>query len=84
MAKNTIGPLPPEVPVLLVQGTDDTTVEPAVTKSYLGILCKGGSSAELHSMPGVGHITAARDGAPTAIAWMADRLAGKPAPSDCP
>lgn len=34
IAKNTIGTLPPDLPVMLVQGTADDTVEPSVTADY--------------------------------------------------
>jgi hypothetical protein len=34
-------------------------------------------------LPGVNHGFAGRDGAAPAVAWMADRFAGRPAPTDC-
>jgi hypothetical protein len=35
------------------------------------------------TVPGVGHGSIARDAADAAVEWMAERLAGSPAPSDC-
>jgi hypothetical protein len=46
-------------------------------------LCKAGRAVELDLLPGVGHAFAARDSASTAVQWMDDRFAGKPAPSNC-
>jgi hypothetical protein len=34
-------------------------------------------------MPGVGHAFIARDVAGAAVAWMAARFAGEPAPTNC-
>ncbi|HEY4202437.1 MAG TPA: alpha/beta fold hydrolase [Devosiaceae bacterium] len=83
MNENTIGALPPAIPVLLVQGETDTTVDPSVTQSYLATLCKGGSRAALMMLPGVGHLEVAAKGAPAALDWMSALLAGTPPSSDC-
>jgi acetyl esterase/lipase len=84
LARNTIGPLPSSIPVFVAQGEADQTVRPQVTRAYVGRLCAAGSRVSLMFMPGVGHGTAAMKSALTAIAWMSDRFAGVPAPSDCP
>ena len=83
LAENTIGTLPPSLPIFLAQGDADTTIEPAVTRDYMGKLCAAGSRVTFMTLPGVGHGTAAMKSALTAIAWIADRFAGTPAPSDC-
>jgi acetyl esterase/lipase len=83
LADNTIGLLPKEIPVFLAQGTKDDTVDPPVTAAYAKRLCAAGSAVHFMSLPGVGHAFAARDSAAAAIAWMGDRFAGTPAPSDC-
>ena len=82
LAKNTPGPLPPDVPVFLAQGLDDQVIRPAVTQDYFDRLCKGGSKARL-LMPGVGHGAAAMKSALDTIAWMSARFAGETPPSDC-
>lgn len=84
MDTNTIGTLPPAMPVFIAQGTADDTVDPSVTTSYFHDLCAAKSDVAFYSMPGVGHLTAARDSAPQAIAWIADRFAGVAAPTSCP
>lgn len=84
MDDNTIGTLPPAMPVFIAQGTADDTVDPSVTTAYFHDLCAARSNVAFYSMPGVGHLTAARDSAPQAVAWIADRFAGQPSPTSCP
>ncbi len=79
---NTPGTLPTTVPVFLAQGTGDTLVRPAVTRSYMEELCKAGSTVQWDPVEGVGHLFVARDSAAAAIAWIGARFAGKPAPND--
>jgi acetyl esterase/lipase len=83
LAENTVGTLPPRFPVFLAQGTADDTVRPSVTESYRDRLCAAGSAVRLILMGGVTHTFIAHDSAGAAIAWMGDRFAGRPAPSDC-
>lgn len=84
MDENTIGTLPPAMPVFIAQGTKDDTVDPSVTEAYMAELCAAGSRVAFYPMTGVGHLTAAKDSAGQAIAWMSDRFAGAPAPTSCP
>jgi pimeloyl-ACP methyl ester carboxylesterase len=83
LAKNTPGPVPPDIPVFLAQGLDDQVIRPAVTRDYFDRLCTGGSKARLYLMPGVGHGGAAMKSALEAIDWMTGRFVGEPPPSDC-
>jgi pimeloyl-ACP methyl ester carboxylesterase len=83
LAQNTIGTLPPTIPVFLAQGDADTVIPPAVTRDYMGKLCTAGSHVTFITMAGVGHGTAAMKSALTAVAWMSDRFGGTPAPDDC-
>jgi acetyl esterase/lipase len=80
---NTPGALPTGMPVFIAQGTADTTVRPEITKDYVRRLCEGGARVHLKMMAGVSHVTAALDAAYHAVAWMADRFAGAPAPNSC-
>jgi len=82
-AANTPGPLPPEIPLFLAQGDADRLVEPAVTRDYFARSCRAGVKAQYFEMPRAGHATAAHDAAHTAVAWIANRFADAPAPSDC-
>jgi len=81
--RNTPGPLPSRTPLFLAQGTTDDIVRPEVTRAYMQRQCKAGSKVTMMWVPGVGHGLVARDSANNAVAWLMDRFAGKPAPSDC-
>ncbi|KYH03054.1 lipase [Bradyrhizobium sp. DOA1] len=81
--RNNPDPLPPQMPLFLAQGTEDNIVRPEVTRGYMQRQCKAGGKVVMMWVPGVGHGFVARDSADTAVAWMMDRFAGRPAPSDC-
>ena len=83
LARNTPGTLPPRIPVFLAQGAADTLVLPRVTQDYRARLCRAGSRVEFDLVPGVGHLSIAKDAAPAALDWIGDRFAGEPAPSNC-
>ncbi len=83
LAENSPGPLPARIPVFISQGTADGLVRPAVTLAYVDELCRGGSAVRFVQVPDAGHAFIARDTAREAVAWMADRFAGAPAPQDC-
>lgn len=83
LLQNIPGTLPSDVPVMLSQGDADTLVRPAVTAAYKARLCAAGSKVRALGMPGVGHGFAGFDSASATVAWIADRMAGRPAPDDC-
>jgi acetyl esterase/lipase len=83
LKRNTPGKLPPTLPVFLAQGTADKLVRPQVTWNYKAQLCDAGSRVRMLALPGVSHGFAGAKSADAAVAWIADRFAGKPAPSDC-
>jgi acetyl esterase/lipase len=84
LAENTIGPLPPSIPVFIAQGSADQTVDPPVTQAYMKKLCAAGSRVQLLMLPGVGHGAIAMKSALKAVAWMASRFAGVSPQNDCP
>jgi len=84
LAENTIGPLPPSIPVLIAQGSADKIVDPPVTQAYMKELCAAGSRVRMLILPGVGHGAIAMKSALKAVAWMANRFEGSPAENDCP
>ena len=84
LAENTIGPLPPSIPVFIAQGPADKIVDPPVTQAYMKELCSAGSRVRMLVLPGVGHGTIAMKSALKAVAWMAGRFEGAPAENDCP
>ncbi len=83
MEQNSPGALPAGMPVFVAQGTADDLVRPRVTHDYVQSLCRGGARVKVHSMAGVGHMTAARDSAYAAVEWMARLFDRHAAPSDC-
>lgn len=83
LARNTPGVTPRGVPVYIAQGTSDTLVRPQVTRDYARKLCQAGRSVRFDALQGVGHLPAAYDSAPAAVAWMEQRFRGETAPNDC-
>jgi uncharacterized membrane protein HdeD (DUF308 family) len=81
--QNTPGAVPVDAPMLIVQGAADTIVDPAITKRYVDRLCASGVDVDLRLYPGIGHLETGHDAAPDVERWIADRFAGKPAPSAC-
>lgn len=86
IAENTpTRPIP--VPVLIVQGTHDPVVLPAVTDEYVGRRCEAGQGIEYWKAPGQDHSTIVRPGSALdqpLVQWTADRFANRPAPKGCP
>jgi alpha-beta hydrolase superfamily lysophospholipase len=82
LRRNSPAPLPRSVPLFLAQGVSDDLVRPPVTRAYMAATCRNGGRVHMLSIPG-GHGFAGRDSAVAAVAWMAGRFAGAPAPSDC-
>jgi acetyl esterase/lipase len=83
MERNSTAAQPTGVPVFLAQGTADVTVRPSITERFADKLCAGGTPVVMTLMKGVSHSFAAEDSAHKAVAWIADRFAGRPAPSNC-
>jgi pimeloyl-ACP methyl ester carboxylesterase len=70
-------------PILLIQGTADTTVVPARTEKLRGQLCALHEPVAEVIVPGGTHDSAIRIANPQIGAWLADRFAGAPAPTSC-
>lgn len=71
-------------PVLLVQGTADTTVFPARTRDLFARMCSTGQVTEYVEYQGAGHGNIGSIAGPDIDAWLGDRIAGLPATSNCP
>lgn len=83
LARNTVGALPPEVPVFLAQGTNDQIIRPDITQKYMGKLCESGTKVKMMSLPGIGHGRAAQASTMAVVGWISDRFSGAEAPDDC-
>ncbi len=71
------------VPLLIAQNAKDDLVAPSVTATHVRALCRSGNKVQRIAISGEGHATSAKDSAAATLAWIDDRFAGKPAPSDC-
>jgi acetyl esterase/lipase len=83
LRENTPGALPAHLPVFLAQGANDQLVLPPVTRDYARRLCANGSAVLFDPVPNTGHGFVAFKASDAAVAWIADRFAGRRAPSNC-
>ena len=83
MTRNSVTPVGLHAPVLVIQGSKDVIVAPALTRAFVGKLCRHGVAVTSVSDDG-DHITAGKRGAAIAVSWLGDRFEGKEPPSDCP
>jgi acetyl esterase/lipase len=81
--RNTPGPTPRAVPIFISQSNTDKVVRPQVTQDYMGALCRNGSRVRFYPVVGESHAFTGYRSASAAVAWMGDRFAGAPVPSDC-
>ncbi len=70
-------------PVFIAQGSADRIVDPPVTTDFAIRLCNRGVYLRYFTVPGATHDVIADVSAKDAVDWIADRFAGKLAPSDC-
>lgn len=81
--ENRLGDLPPGVPVLVQHGRNDDIVPVGQAREMYDAWCAMGATARWRSNDADhigGYLIANR----RAIAWMGDRLAGRPEPGTCP
>jgi fermentation-respiration switch protein FrsA (DUF1100 family) len=83
LTANSPGHAPAGAPLLIVQGSADSTVEPHFTRSFVAAACARGEVLDYDELPSVGHLTVARKAAQTAAAWIRNRFAGLKAPDSC-
>jgi len=84
LTENSPGHAPPGAPLFIAQGSDDTTVEPHFTRSFVAAACARHETVEYQERKGVGHLTIARRSADDVAAWIKDRFAGVKPPDNCP
>jgi len=82
---NEPGWSPSDAPVLVMQGADDTLTTPEAARTMADRMCTGRhDTVELDVVPGSDHGSILSDGQGRITQWIADRLAGRPAPDNCP
>jgi alpha-beta hydrolase superfamily lysophospholipase len=81
--QNTAGLQTTVAPVLTMQGTTDTVVNPNGTTQYVARACQFTQPVEYTIYPGVNHQVIPFAAMNEYVGWIAARFAGKPAPSNC-
>jgi pimeloyl-ACP methyl ester carboxylesterase len=83
MSNNSLYAYSSQVPALIIQGSSDDIVRPQVTTQFVRSSCRLGARIEYVTLAGKGHGGAMDAGHKRATDWLAARLAGKPARSNC-
>ena len=83
LENNNPGATRTNAPLLIIQGDADPIVAPDVTARLVDKLCAEGESVELRVLEGTAHLDAGHVAVPDVVQWIADRFAGKPAPTTC-
>jgi alpha-beta hydrolase superfamily lysophospholipase len=81
--ENTAGYSAPTAPVLVMQGTADTVVNPNGTSQYYERACGFGMPVQYTIYSGATHQTIPRYAKGEYVSWIADRFAGAEAPTTC-
>jgi alpha-beta hydrolase superfamily lysophospholipase len=81
--QNSPGHSPAQAPILIIQGTADTTVEPKYTRIFVQKLCAQHATLDYHELKGVSHLVTAYKSLPITTKWLAARFAGSKAPDNC-
>lgn len=83
MRENSPSPDAVPGPLMIVEGTADVVVAPAVTLDFARRACARGKTVRYISVQGGEHGTVARTEARATLDWIDARFQGRPAPSDC-
>ncbi len=81
--ENTAGNQTSVAPVLTMQGTADTVVNPNGTAQYIQRACGFQQPVQLSIYQGANHQTIPFVAQNEYVSWIADRFAGRPAPANC-
>lgn len=83
LEENTAGYTSPVAPILVMQGTADTVVNPNANTQYVERVCGYGQPVQYTRYEGATHQTIPTDASGEYLSWFADRFAGVEAPSTC-
>lgn len=81
--ENSIMGLAGRVPVYVAQGAADDIVLPSVTSQFVRATCRNGAPVQFVSLAGTGHGNSVKAASRSAVNWLAARLRGDRAPSNC-
>ncbi len=85
LVAGSVAPVAPVAPVLIFWGTHDTVVPPVMGQLYQAEMCGRGGNVARVQLPGQQtHFSTPGAAATQTLAWIAERLAGGPAPGGCP
>lgn len=85
MVKGGVKTVKPIAPVQIYFGSKDVTVPPIMHKLYQEQVCKLGGNVGRMQLPGEqSHFTTPGTSKPFYLAWIKDRVAGKPLTNACP
>jgi alpha-beta hydrolase superfamily lysophospholipase len=83
MVQNSLFSMRARYPALIIQGAADDLVRPEVTTQFVRTSCRAGATIEYVTLKGKGHGGAIDAGSKQAVNWLAARLRGVPAKSNC-
>ncbi|GAA2211066.1 lipase family protein [Nonomuraea monospora] len=83
LAENRLGATTPRVPLFLYHARGDQIIPFAVGSTLRTEYCAAGARVRWLSLPAPDHVTGAIEGGPVAIEWLALRILGLPASSNC-
>ena len=81
--ENELARAPIAGPLLVIAGEADETVPLAPLRAVAERACRNGSALTFRSYPGLDHDPLMDKTTPDQLAWVRDRMAGKPALSNC-
>lgn len=83
-AMNEAGDLPMAGPFLVIAGEADQSVPLDGVKRAVVKACAHGNALAFRSYPGLDHDPTMEQSTPDQLAWVRDRIAGKPFANECP
>ncbi len=82
-AANTPNPGSWMTPMLILHGTADEVIDPAMTADFVQAACASGAAVDFREVEGANHFGLLAEAQADILAWMRDRVAGIPAESTC-
>jgi len=81
---NELGQKPIRGPLFVIGGEADETVPYAMLRANAQRACRNGIALTFRSYPGLDHDPTMDKSTPDQLAWVKERMAGKPATNSCP
>jgi hypothetical protein len=78
-----LGSLPAQVPIAIYQGDDDPIIFPSASEAYVKTACPSGTTISYRHYTDTDRLRVPGRAQAEFLNWIADRFAGKPAPSSC-